>query len=1159
MPAPDLRQVRNFTTLIRYLEDELGWPLDGYEMDDLTFDYEPSDLGLKEEEAAKVKSIRQLRPLTSSQPWGIFFIEFDKKRLPVVVLRRILSHLVLKKRASANKADRAAWQAQDILFISAFGEDSSDGREIGFAHFHKDETTTELPILRVLGWDSSDQPLKIERVSSTLKNRLSWPSNPRNQDEWRKQWSLAFRNRPGHVIRTAKELATALALFARRVKQAATTVMSYETENGRLKKLHRAFRDALIHDLNEDDFATYYAETICYGLFTVAVSKTELTCGKYGTAVAAEDMAHFVPMTNPFLQKIIWSFLEAGGRTEALDFDELGIQEIVAFLNGEETDLPAVLSDFGSVRPGEDPVIHLYEDFLQQFDAELRKKRGVYYTPKAVVSYIVRSVHELLQTEFGLEDGLASTVTWGEMIQKNPSLHLPLKVEGNLEQGTISESEPFVQILDPATGTATFLVETIEVIHRTLKAKWQSQRLSAAQQRDAWNEYVPNHLLPRLHGYELMMAPYAIAHMKIGLKLTELGYDFHSDARAQIYLTNALEPWQQQLPLIGFDALAHEAAAVNEVKRHKRFTVVIGNPPYSNLSANLTETARALIEKYKFIGGDRVTERNALQLERNLNDDYVKFIGWSEDRLRETGLGILSMISNNVYTWSPSLRGMRAHLLDSFSRVRILDLHGASQRGPADSRFADDENVFDIEQPVAIGAFYEPPVRREATTGYADVAGNRATKYQFLLKKTLPSLDYQSVVPSPPARRFVPSTSDFEEEYSTFVPLASVCPLFAEGIKTGRDWLVTDFDDAPVLERMTEIQNSKERDDALCERIGLSRKKAWNFARARVALTGSNLTKYVAKLAYRPFDERSIFYHPDWIASASAPVMRNLTLAKSVDRKAPAPNLAILAGRISRDHASRLYWCSRELTDKCILSSLDNVSVFPALVFQSRKEGSLNFGETLPEANLSKDLLAALNQKLGLKKPTADAEALTKWTFDVFHYIYAILWAPSYRTRYGGELNSDFPRLPLTGNLELFRALARLGGELTALHLLESPKLAQPITEFIGTSKEVTKVGYSNHTVWINASGTRGSTTAGTSGFRGVPEVVWNFHIGGYQVCHKWLDDRRKAGRSLSDDDIAHYHKIVVALSETIRLMQEIDEVIAKHGGWPGAFQTAQA
>ena len=198
-----------------------------------------------------------------------------------------------------------------------------------------------------------------------------------------------------------------------------------------------------------------------------------------------------------------------------------------------ETDLPAILRDFGNRTRGEDPVIHFYEHFLKAYDKKLKVRRGVFYTPQPVVSYIVRSVHELLQTEFGLEDGLASTVTWGEMAQRHTELKIP---EG------VQETEPFVNILDPATGTATFLVEVIAVIHKTMMEKWKQQGLTEAQRQNAWNNYVPKHLLPRLYGYELMMAPYAIAHMKIGLKLYETGYRFGSDERARIYLTNALEP-----------------------------------------------------------------------------------------------------------------------------------------------------------------------------------------------------------------------------------------------------------------------------------------------------------------------------------------------------------------------------------------------------------------------------------------------------------------------------------------------------------------------------------------------------------------------------------------------------------------------------------------
>ena len=276
------------------------------------------------------------------------------------------------------------------------------------------------------------------------------------------------------------------------------------------------FKRALIHDLSEAGFAGTYAQTITYGLLTAAITHTDMTRGRVGTILAAEHVADIVPVTNPFLKEMLQTFLKAGGRRGAIDFDELGVQEVVELLRGNQTDLPAILRDFGNRTRGEDPVIHFYEHFLAAYDKEEKVQRGVFYTPQPVVSYIVRSVHEVLKTEFRLEDGLASTVTWGEMANEH-GFRMPVGVQ---------KSDAFVQILDPATGTATFLVEVIDVIHRTLAAKWKEQHLTELQQRAEWNDYVPKHLLPRLYGYELMMAPYAIAHMKIGLKLYETGYRF---------------------------------------------------------------------------------------------------------------------------------------------------------------------------------------------------------------------------------------------------------------------------------------------------------------------------------------------------------------------------------------------------------------------------------------------------------------------------------------------------------------------------------------------------------------------------------------------------------------------------------------------------------
>ena len=700
-----LQEIKNFAQLVPYLEDELGWPLDGYEMEDITFEYEPSELGIDPKSAVEIREIKQLRPLASGQPWGVFFVDFEKKNLPIVVMRRLLRALVFKKRASANSSERQAWQPHDLLFISAFGEETD--RSITFAHF-VENPGSNLAELRVLGWDDDDTPLHMDYVSGMLSKNLHWDEDlVQDPDAWRKQWAEAFVLRHRHVITKSTELATALAGLARNIRNRIKTILRSEDGSGEMRKLQEAFRRGLIHDLDDEGFADMFAQTVTYGLFSLACRRT---IPGEGTAFSKDDLSHY--FTSPFLKEMLGVFLGIKSRKGAIDFDELGVSDVTDLLTSPDTHMEIVLADFNNKTRGEDPVIHFYEHFLTAYNKEIKIQRGVFYTPQPAVSYIVHSVHELLQTEFGLQDGLADTTTWGEMLEKHPDLKLPPLTDEPGEERTISPDEPFVQILDPATGTGTFLVEVIEVIHRTLVEKWKKQGFSDAQQRTAWNDYVPKHLLTRLHAYELMMAPYAIAHMKIGLKLAETGYHFAREERARIYLTNALEPWAKQLPLIGFDALAHEAAAVNEIKRNKCFTVVIGNPPYSLLSANMEPHHRALIEDYKFVNNVRIHERGALQLEKNLNDDYVKFIRLTQLNIEQAGVGVSGLITNHSFLDNPTMRGVRWNLLHSSSQLWLNDLHGnlTKQEQPPDG--GEDVNIFQIKQGVAIALSVRQPGTR---------------------------------------------------------------------------------------------------------------------------------------------------------------------------------------------------------------------------------------------------------------------------------------------------------------------------------------------------------------------------------------------------------------------------------------------------------------
>ena len=529
---------------------------------------------------------------------------------------------------------------------------------------------------------------------------------------------------PLEVITTSKDLAVRLAELARDIRARIQTVLAIETEKGPLKKLMRAFQQALIHDLSADDFADMYAQTIAYGLLSARVA--------HPAHDTADAVATHIPVTNPFLKELMETFLHLGGRrrkvreADGIDFDELGVSEVVELLDA--ANMEAVVRDFGDRNRAEDPVIHFYELFLKEYDAKKRMQRGVFYTPQPVVSYIVRSVHELLQTEFGLEDGLADTTTWNEMLTRHKGLRPP---------AGLSLSEPFVQILDPATGTGTFLVEVIETIYETMREKWRKQGHMELEYPQLWNEYVPKHLLPRLYGFELMMTPYAIAHMKIGLKLHETGYRFGSDERARVYLTNTLEEPLDFSDRFEFD-VPDEARAANSVKRNLAVTVIIGNPPYSNRGQlNRNPWISKLLELYK-VG---LHEKKI-----NLDDDFIKFVRYAHWRLETVSCGVFSYITNSTYIDGVTHRQLRSALKATFGLIKILDLHGSSKKGEVCPDGSLDQNVFDIQQGVAIGSFCRgAKLTNPAGIFHHDLWGTQETKYRFLASTIGSSIPWEPV------------------------------------------------------------------------------------------------------------------------------------------------------------------------------------------------------------------------------------------------------------------------------------------------------------------------------------------------------------------------------------------------------------------------------
>ncbi len=1122
-----LKEIRTFPSLVRYLRDAMGWPIDGGDFEELTFEYTPEELGIDAKNAAKIQEIKRLRPLSPKQPWGIFFVKFEPKRLPVVALRRILSQVALKKRASANSAERVAWAADDLLFVSNYGE--GDERQISFAHFSKAQDGHDLPTLKVLGWDNLDTALHLDAVAKELTEHLAWPDDDADVEAWRERWRAAFTLRHREVVTTSKELSIRLAELARAIRDRIKTALAIETDKGPLTKLMKAFREALVHDLDAAGFADMYAQTIAYGLLSARIADPQKK--------TVDDFAAHM-RTNPFLRELMETFLKVGGRRgkaggPGIDFDELGVSEVVELL--DDANMEAVVRDFGDRNPQEDPVIHFYELFLKEYDAKKRMQRGVFYTPRPVVSYIVRSVDELLRTEFGLGDGLADTTTWGEMAKRHKDLKIP---EG------IPAGHAFVQILDPATGTGTFLVEVIDLIHKTLVAKWKAQGHGEKKIEALWNEYVPKHLLPRLHGYELLMAPYAIAHLKIGLKLYETGYRFGSDERARVYLTNALEPASDigQMKLEGIlPALAHEAQAVNEIKRKQRFTVVIGNPPYSHLSSNLTSEMMAIVEPYKFIAGQRLIEKGALSFQKNLQDDYVKFIRLAEVAIASATTGIVGLITNHSFLTNPTFRGLRFSLLSSFHRGDFADLHGNTLYREARQGHADDENVFDIKQGVAISVLRLPPTSHEKRFRRLDYWGSRPLKYASLGAGNVARDASIDLNPGPEFWVFRDENVGLRSENETFRRLPDIFLISSTGVKTHRDHFALSFDRDDLEARVVQFRDLAIKDSTIRERFDLADTGVWRLHDRRKALASvSDWRQFVTRTLHRPFDLKWIYYHPDIIELPRAETMQHLLSREE-------GNIALCFPRNLREPWNNHAFVSRHVVHKDALSSLDTCYVAPLFLAGGPGKAQLISQSGPSLSPFTREWIGSLGMSI-------DEESSRQ----LLYFCYAILYCPSYGARFAEFLKVDFPRVPFPGNLKLFRDLAQLGGKLAAVHLMESPKLERFITTYAGPkSPEVGRVGWSDDTVWLDAAATKKGqpATPGTTGFRGVPEEVWNFHIGGYQVCEKWLKDRK--GRTLSKDDITHYQKIVVALAETIRLMKEIDEVIEAHGGWPGAFQTA--
>jgi len=864
---------------------------------------------------------------------------------------------------------------------------------------------------------------------------------------------------------TAESLAVELAKRTRFLRDVVSQQLQQEQEKpGMLSGFFEAFQAYLIGTLTPEDFADLFAQTIAYGLFA---ARTRAGDG-FSRRAAFDNIPHTIGVLRD-----LFRFISLGDLPEQLAWCVDDLAEVLAV-----ADAPGILDRYYHEGKGSDPIVHFYETFLAQYDPAERERRGVYYTPEPVVSYIVRSLHGLLKTEFKKPDGLAA--------------------DG-------------VTLLDPAAGTMTFVARAAREAVAEFEAKYGA---------GAREDFIRRHILKNFYAFELMMAPYAVGHLKMGFFLEELGHRLADNERVPFYLTNTLDIEElEQSKLPGFSALAEESRLAGKVKKQTPILVVLGNPPYSGHSTNVGDWIRGLIEDYKHVDGRPLGEKNP----KWLQDDYVKFLRFAQWKIEQAGSGIVGMITNHSYLDNPTFRGMRQSLMRTFDDIYVLDLHGNSLKKETCLDGSPDQNVFDIRQGVAIAFFIKRggTQKNDAAVRHADVRGTREPKYTWLNDHDLKHTNWVELKPGSPFYVFVPRDNALEAGYHRFFSVPELFPVNSVGIVTARDGLTIHWSPDEVWKTVTVFSRM---DPELARQGYMLGKDArdWKVTLAQKDLLDSGPTREsVVPLLYRPFDVRHTYYtgrSRGFICMPRPEVMRHMLAGE---------NVALITPRQHKDEFGAL--TTDAIGAHKSVAAYDINYYFPLYLYPSADRDDL-FAHHEPserKPNLNPKLVAALSEAYG-RKPSPE---------EIFHYVYAVLYAPAYRQKYAEFLRSDFPRVPFTADARLFQKLAALGARLTALHLLKSPELDPPSCRFEGQGDSRIDKGKKaglryepgEQRVYINA----------TQYFAPVPEAVWTYQVGGYQVCEKWLKDRQE--RRLEVDDIRTYCRIVTALKLTLGIQQEIN------------------
>ena len=1104
--AMDIRNVRNITDLVSYFSQNLDWDIDIDDFDtieDVSYDFSAADIGLKEESFAKISSLRQLQPLVDGQKWGIFCVEFDSNKFEISALRKILSGLVPRRR---NSVDHAVWIQQDLLFICNWGTDNN--RTIGIAHFEDQESG--LPQIKMISCAPALEDFTQIKVFEDRLANLKWPRNTSNIEEWRTTWSSAFTTGYRQIIQDSSTLTVQLAAEAQEIRNRILDILKVETKNGYVHLLYDKFKDTLVHDMKETDFADMYAQTLVYGLFSARCM--DETQDDFSAAEAIECL----PNTNPFLKNLMRDCLSANNNS-ILSFDELEISNIVDLL--KNTNTSSIIQDFNRQTGGgkEDPVIHFYEEFLTAYDKAQKVQRGVYYTPQPVVNFMVRAVDYILKNEFGYEDGLATTETKTIKIKRQSKT----KRDGLYHMIDDTEEVPAVQVLDPATGTGTFIRQIILQIYDNFKEK--NKKLNSTELKKAWNEYVPKHLLPRLNAFELMMAPYAVAHMKLAMVLKDTGYDFMSPGRLNVFLTNTLEePGNSEMQQSLFeDPLATESIAANIVKKNTGINVVIGNPPYAGESSNKGKYILDLLDGYKLEphSKNRLNERNP----KWINDDYVKFIRFAQNFESNADNCVLAYICPHGFLDNPTFRGMRWNLMQSFNKMYILDLHGNVKKQETSPGGSKDENVFDIQQGVNIVLFVRNNISnyKGCRIYHSDLYGTRYYKYDYLYNASLNGITWSEVTPKDPFFLFKP-IKEIDDSIEKFNVIDAFI-MSTMGFQTHRDNFAVAFTREEIEQRIHDLTHSTDK-STLIAKYNLVENDSWTIEKARnkiLSLSESQRKERITKCQYRLFDERWCFLDDSIMDRPRINVFSNVSNKDNIVLGVGRQGLAV----------GNIEWCLATISKYAIDANIfrrGGITAFPLYVYED------NLITNKRTVNFNPSIVMKLTDYLGVNILEANDAGVSPETF--IDYILAILYSHTFRKKYSDELKIDYPKIPFPSSLSYFKKMAMYGCTVRKTLELDRDDLDKNYC-FSDGSDLIEKYKLTDNKIYINKDQYLYAISQNTE-----IKSAWDYTIGGNQPLQKWLKDRK--GKYLSQQGKQHFIKMINAVDSIIRIMNEIDKVI---------------